>query len=56
MADAIARGACSEPRNSGVILSQLLRGLADVLRQADEPSGDTVAWPWVELPIWRTRR
>ena len=26
-----------------MILSQLLRGLADVLRQADEPSGDTVA-------------
>ena len=44
MADAIARGALLGARgNSGVILSQLLRGLADVLRQADEPSGDTVA-------------
>ncbi len=44
MADAIARGALLGARgNSGVILSQLLRGLADILRQADEPSGDTVA-------------
>lgn len=44
MVEAIARGALLGARgNSGVILSQLLRGIADVLRQADEPSGDTLA-------------
>jgi hypothetical protein len=44
MADAIARGALLGARgNSGVILSQLLRGLADIVRQADEPTGATLA-------------
>ncbi len=43
-AEALARGALLGARgNSGVILSQLLRGIADVIGKVDEPSGRTLA-------------
>lgn len=43
-ADALARGALLGARgNSGVILSQLLRGMADVIGKVDEPTGSTLA-------------
>ena len=43
-ADALARGALLGARgNSGVILSQLLRGMADVIGAVDEPGGQTLA-------------
>ena len=42
-ADALARGALLGARgNSGVILSQLLRGLADVIATTDAPTGQTL--------------
>lgn len=42
--EAMARGALLGARgNSGVILSQLLRGMADVLAATPEPSGQTLA-------------
>ncbi|MBK6761874.1 MAG: DAK2 domain-containing protein [Micrococcales bacterium] len=42
-ADAMARGALLGARgNSGVILSQLLRGLADVIATTDAPTGQTL--------------
>jgi len=43
-AEALARGALLGARgNSGVILSQLLRGMADVISSTDEPVGATLA-------------
>jgi hypothetical protein len=42
-AEALARGALLGARgNSGVILSQLLRGVADVIGGVDEPTGQTL--------------
>lgn len=42
-AEALARGALLGARgNSGVILSQLLRGMADVIGATDQPSGQTL--------------
>lgn len=42
-AEALARGALLGARgNSGVILSQLLRGIADVIGGCDEPTGQTL--------------
>ncbi|HQR78741.1 MAG TPA: DAK2 domain-containing protein [Actinomycetota bacterium] len=42
-AEALARGALLGARgNSGVILSQLLRGMADVIGTSDQPNGQTL--------------
>lgn len=43
IAEALARGALLGARgNSGVILSQLLRGMADVIAATDQPTGQTL--------------